>query len=419
MKTQNIDLPSLQPQTIILDNQTPLHYFNNKEMNVVRLEFLFQNAGKINQKKPFVATITNAMLTEGTESFTAFQIAEALDYYGAFVEKNANAEASSIVFYFLKKHSESLLPYIEEIILRPKFPEKELNLNKDKLKQQQQINEQKTSFLAANKFYQSIFPCHPYGLVGTTQDFDKISQNDIAAFYDDFMAEQNTLTIIASGSLDQPFINLLNRSIGSSLRKKNVERQKIETPNYSPQTELIKVNLSSATQVSLRIGKAIVAYDSEDYLPLKVLNCVFGGYFGSRLMSNIREEKGLSYGINSALFTYSNVGVMSILADVKANKYDLAIKEVSKEMEILRSEKIEEEELNRVKNFLKGEILRSLDGSFELGERYGNLISKGISPNYFSNYLNVVNSITSSDLQALASKYFSLESFTTVVAGKV
>ncbi|MDR0790185.1 MAG: insulinase family protein [Bacteroidales bacterium] len=419
MKTNNIKLPSLKPEMANLDNQTPFAYFNNKEMNVVRLEFMFGNASKVHQNKPFVAMTANAMLTEGTENFTAFQIAEAFDYFGAFIERVANAESSSIVFYFLKKHAQRIIPYIEETILRPNFPENELNIANERHKQQQQINEQKTGFIASNKFYKSIFPSHPYGLVGTAQDFDLLNQNDISTFYDDFMAQQNALTIIASGNIDDSFIALVNRSIGSSPRKQKTMQQTIEIPQYIPQTELLKVNMAAANQVSLRLGKQTVSYNSEEYLPLKVLNCVFGGYFGSRLMSNIREQKGLSYGINSSLFTYSNVGVISVSADVKASEYELAIKEIMKEMKALQSEKVESDELNRVKNYLKGEILRSLDGSFDLGERYGYLISRGISTDYFSNYLDVVNSITAEDLQHLASTYLTPESFTCVAVGKV
>ncbi|MDR1005870.1 MAG: insulinase family protein [Bacteroidales bacterium] len=417
MKNPNIQLPSLQAQTFVLDNQTPLYFFPNKDLNVIRLEFLFANAGKINQKKPFIATIANYMMTEGTKNFTAFGIAEALDYYGAFVEKFVNHEAASVVFYFMKKHTESLMPYIEDIICRPVFPQKELKTTIDKYKQKELINQQKTSVVAANKFYESIFEKTPYCLIGEAEDFDLIERNDVTDFFNEFMAEQNQMSIIASGDIDEAFLQSVNQTLGRAARKQSKRLQLLEIPDYCAKPLPLMFSMPSASQVSLRIGKQTISHNDKDFLPLKVLNCVLGGYFGSRLMSNIREDKGLTYGINSAVLTHTNVGIMFVTADVKADKYETALKEIFSEMKILQNELIPEDELSLVKNYLKGEIMRSLDGSFDLGERFGYLISKGIDTDYFSDFANVVNSITALDLQTLAQHYLSAESFTQIVVG--
>ncbi|MDR1847169.1 MAG: insulinase family protein [Bacteroidales bacterium] len=421
MKTRinNFQLPLLQAERLLLDNQTPIHYFPNEEMNAVRLEFLFPNAGKINQNKVFTATMTNIMMTEGTSRFSAYEIAKTLDYYGAFIGRTANMESSSIVFYFLKKHSEALIDCIEDIICRPIFPDNEFKININKYRQQHQINEKKTDFNASNKFHQSIFPSHPYGAIGKLCDYDLLLRNDLVEFYNNFIADQNSLTIIASGNIDRSLLNLINRSFGALPRKTESPVRKIDFPvQIKPNDDIIRVNVPMATQVSLRLGRQTITCNDNMWMSLKVLNCAFGGYFGSRLMSNIREQKGLSYGINSILFSYKKAGVIYVSADVKANEYELAIKEIRNEMDILRNEKMKEEELNRIKNYLKGEIMRSLDGSFDLSERYAYLLSKGMPTDYHSKFLETVNTITTSDLQTLTAQYLAPETFIQVAAGK-
>jgi predicted Zn-dependent peptidase len=421
MNINNLQLPSLKPEISLLDNETPFHFFVNGEMNVIRLEFLFSNAGRINQQKPFIAAITNAMLTEGTEKFSAYQIAEALDYYGAFVERVANMESFSIVFYFLEKYSENILPYIKQIILHPLFPQKQLDICIEKLKQQQQINEQKTSFIASKEFYHRIFNDNPYGQTGSSQDFDFITQKDISNFYDQYIAVQNSLTIIASGNITDRFCEGIKMLFGKSQRRKNISENDFLHINVNTQQkgEKYLTSMQNAQQVSIRLGKKIIKYSHNDFLPLKVLNTVLGGYFGSRLMTNIREEKGLSYGISSSVFSYKNAGVFLISADVKAEEYNLAIEEVKNELQKLIDEPIKEQELKRVRNYLTGDIIRSLDGSLDLGERYAYLISKDMPLDYFYKYMTVTRSITATELQQIAKKYLNPNTFIQIAVGKV
>jgi predicted Zn-dependent peptidase len=416
---KNIKLSSLESEKRILDNGTSFHFFSDSQMNVIRLEFLFADAGKTNQSKPFVATITNSLLTEGTEKFTAFQIAEALDYYGAFVERTTNMESSSIVFYFLKKHSDNLLQYIEQIIQHPVFPEEQLEISIHKLRQQQKINEQKTSFSASNEMYRRLFPSHPYGSVGSTKDFDTITRNDICSFYNQHLQGQKALTIIASGDITAQFGLSINSFFGKEKRNTNAVNCVNEPPMQIPSSEISLLHLPNSQQVSLRLGKRTITHNNSSFLSLKVLNTVLGGYFGSRLMTNIREQKGLSYGINSGLFSYWKAGVMYVSADVKAEQYDLAMKEVCNEMSRLIDETISKEELDRVKNYLTGDIIRSLDGTLDVSERSAYLLAKQLPVNYFNEYLEIINDITPSKLQSLARQFLNPDSFIKIATGKV
>jgi len=151
---------------------------------------------------------------------------------------------------------------------------------------------------------------------------------------------------------------------------------------------------------------------------MQILNTILGGYFGSRLMTNIREEKGLTYGISSFIMTYKHAGFLVIATDVKAENRELAVTEVFNELEKLRTQAISTEELELVRNFLLGDMIRNFDGPFATSDNYRGLLDLGLTPDYFHEFFKVLLNITAEELHALAKKYLQKEDFITVVAGK-
>ena len=145
--------------------------------------------------------------------------------------------------------------------------------------------------------------------------------------------------------------------------------------------------------------------DAADYHLMRVVNTILGGYFGSRLMRNIREERGLTYGISSGIITMEDAGYLVIGTDVKKQFTQLAIDEVYREIERLRLEPVSAVELRTVKNYLAGKLLNSVDTPFALAEKFKNIYLYGLTYGFYQNYLKTLNDITPEVIQTVANRY--------------
>ena len=157
---------------------------------------------------------------------------------------------------------------------------------------------------------------------------------------------------------------------------------------------------------------------NEDYIKLQILNTVLGGYFGSRLMKNIREDKGFTYGIGSAIIPLKNSAYFFISAETGSDVTFQAVEEIYKELRKLKEQPIPIEELDLVKNYKTGEIMRSLDGPFAISDLTKLTIQFDLDADYFSKYISVIRNITSSELQDLAIKYFNENDLYELIVGK-
>lgn len=401
----NFTLPSLEATKYVLDNGLKVYAFENKNMDVVRLEFFFESGGTMNQNQIYSASSVNSLITEGSSKHSAIEIANTIDFYGAFIEKSLDKEGSNVCFYFLKKHQESLIPCFEEIIKDPVFPQTELETYLQRLRKQFLVNQQRTDHLARNNFYELAFGKeHPFGIKGSLEDFDLLERRHLIDFYNSFY-DSNQCSIIVSGNVDDRLIFLLNKYFGTSDWKNRGDMKK-KTLIFSENVKVISmIDLPSAVQASIRMGLKTISVKHEDYMGLMVLNTLLGGYFGSRLMSNIREDKGYTYGISSILYSFKDIGVFLIGADVKQENCQDAINEIYIEIEKLQDSLVEDYELQRVKNYMMGNLLRSMDGSFELADNFRPLLKYGFDVDYYQRYMRVIAQITKEEIRLLAQKY--------------
>ncbi len=404
----NFTLPSLEATKYVLDNGLKVYAFENKNMDVVRLEFFFESGGTMNQNQIYSASSVNSLITEGSSKHSAIEIANTIDFYGAFIEKSLDKEGSNVCFYFLKKHQESLIPCFEEIIKDPVFPQTELETYLQRLRKQFLVNQQRTDHLARYNFYELVFGKeHPFGIKGSLEDFDLVERKHLVDFYNSFYSS-NKCSIILSGNIDSGLIALLNRYFGQNDWKDRGE-MKEKSLVFSENRRIIKtIDLPSSVQASIRIGSKTISVKEKDYMGLMVLNTLLGGYFGSRLMSNIREDKGYTYGINSILYSFRDVGMFLIGADIKQENCQDAINEIYIEIEKLQNDLVEDIELERVKSFMMGNLLRSLDGSFELAENFRPLLKHGFGSDYYERFLDTISHITKEEILVLAQNYLNI-----------
>ncbi len=400
-----------------LDNGIPLHLILSGTQPVVRIELIFKSGNWYEPSKG-CAHFVAKMLSEGTINYTAKQLQEKFAYYGAFPEFNSGMDMASVTVYTLSKHLEALLPLLIEIISESNFPEKEFESSKNITLQGLKVSKEKTSFLAGSKFREMLFGAeHPYGYFLSEEAIEKVQVNSLQDFYKKNYTVNNC-EIIISGGGEVDFSALVNKYLGQGNWGKSdtlPNKGKSHSSTYFTKNELI--NKEGAVQSSIRMGKKLFTNSHPDYFNLYFLNEIFGGYFGSRLMQNIREEKGYTYGVNSSIVTYKNEGYFVIGTDVKREFTQQTIDEVYKEMKRMKEEKVSDNELETVRNFMLGSFVNSITTPFEVADKFKTIHFNGLGYDFYKNYFNALQNISADALMATANKYFDENSISESVAG--
>ncbi len=406
-----------EPEKFCLNNGIPVFSINSGTQDVVKIDLIFE-AGSVRQLKPLVAFSTNMMLKEGSSKYSSSQIAEMLDYHGAYIETINQKDLTIVSLYSLNKHLEKLLQLLADICFNPNYPEKEFDVFIQKQRQEYLVNIEKVKYLAMQNFNQLIFgKNNPYGRIFKLNDFDELSSIDLRNFHKRFYNAANC-KIIISGKIKDDIFGLLNLNLGSFKADTNfkTDNVNIEIPaSIDRKNFIFKEN---AMQSAIRIGKILLNKTHPDFMGLTVLNTVLGGYFGSRLMMNIREDKGYTYGIGSGLVSLHNSGYLFITSEVGAGVSKDAINEIYNELRKLANEKIPEDELNLVRNYMLGSFMRSIDGPFPLAEKYRSVLEYNLDFGYYSKLIETIKNITSDNLLNLAQKYFTEDTMIELLVGK-
>ncbi len=399
-----------------LDNKVPVHIISGGSQEILKIDFIFQ-AGIWHQKSPLIARATNSLIKEGTKKYSSAEIANGIDQYGAYLQTECDYDRASITVFTLSKYLEKILPFIKEILTQPTFDTKEFDIYKQNAFQKHKINLEKVSYIARNEFMKQLFgDKNSYGRIASEKDFQSLNNNDIIEHYNSFYNLGNC-EIIVSGNVNDIVLSTLNRSLGDiKTNPVSIEHLNSEIPNLKPQK--IYKEKEKALQSAIRIGKLMPTKTHPDYFKLQILNTVLGGYFGSRLMKNIREDKGYTYGIGSGILSLQNAGYFYISTEVGANVTTKALDEIYKELKKLNSELIPQGELNLVKNYLLGNFLKACDGPFKMAALFENVHFYGFDFDFYNRYIYAIKNVTSNELQEVANKYLTIESLTEIVAGK-
>ncbi|MBC7863850.1 MAG: insulinase family protein [Bacteroidia bacterium] len=400
-----------------LDNEIPVYSIDSGSQELVKIEFIFK-AGMYFQASPLLAVSTSSMMENGTVNYTAEQISEHLDFYGSHYETGVGQDYSSIALYSLNKHLANSIYFAEDIIKNANFPQHEFETFLSNKKQKHLVNSKKVAVLARRKFSELIFgEKHPYGIVAQLEDYDKIKREHLLEFYAKHYNSANC-TIVVSGKLPADVLKLLNDHFGKENWGSSEIINDVLVPYSTTSEKKHFVFKEDAIQSAIRIGRPMFSKNHPDYFKFQVLNTVFGGYFGSRLMANIREDKGYTYGIGSGLSPLVHGGYFGISTEVGVDVTTKCLEEIYKELKLMREELIPEEELQLVKNYITGIFLRSVDGPFSLADKFKGIWEFGLGYDYFDNYLKAVKTVTAQELKDLANKYLKEEDMIELVVGK-
>lgn len=413
--TADFRFPEIAPEQHILQNQIPLYVIDAGSQALCKIELVL-NAGNFYENGALIASATNSLIREGTATKTAGQIAETLDYYGAFLETAVYKDKASIILYSLNKHLEKTLPVLIDIVQHAVFPEKELTLYKTNQKQRFLVNQQKVDFVARNHFNALLFKDTGYDQFAEAEHYDKLSRQQLQDFYRQRYAG-NGMYVVIAGKVDANVLPLVKQAFGS-LTVLAERESKPYSNSISGRHELF-IEKKDAMQSAIRIGRRLFNKTHHDYFGMQLVNTILGGYFGSRLMSNIREDKGYTYGIGSGIASLLHDGFFYISTEVGVDVTTATLTEIYKEIEILQNNLIPNEELDLVKNYLLGTFLRSVDGPFAISEKFTSIKDYGLANEFYKNYVTYIKQAKAEDLLALAQKYLNKNELSELVVGKI
>jgi predicted Zn-dependent peptidase len=399
----NLVLPPCKKYT--LANGVEVYAVDMGSEDVLMLNWVFY-AGNAFEKNKAVAAAVNFLLKNGTSKRTAFDINEQIDYYGAHLTRNCYSETSELTLHCLNKHLDQLLPVVSELLSDAVFPEEELHIYKQNAQQRLKVNLRKSEFVASRLIDAYLFgEQHPYGKYNNLEDYAALQREDLLPFYANHY-QHGQCIIFAAGKIPYTLISQLEKYFGS-LPLKPLDAKTPQRWPLAPasQKKIQQINDAEGVQAAIRVARNFPNRHHPDFQKALVLNNIFGGFFGSRLMANIREEKGYTYGIHSYLLNYTGESGWMISTEAGRDVSADTIKEIYNEMQGLREEPVDEEELLMTRNFMIGSILGDLDGPFQVIARWKNLVLNNLDESYFYRGIQIIKTISAAELQELANKY--------------
>ncbi|OFY62017.1 MAG: hypothetical protein A2Y71_04395 [Bacteroidetes bacterium RBG_13_42_15] len=406
---------SVPAESVSLKNGIPLFLISAGTEDVMRMEFIFR-AGMVKEYLPLLATSTNMMLTEGSEKYSSEELNSVLDFYGIFLSLSVEKDTAGLTVYFLNKHIEKVLELIREVLFRPVFPEKELNLLMKKRLARFKVARERVQHLAMDQFFESVFgPHHPYGRQVYENDFNGMCPSLLADFHAKFYTPEK-MTVIISGRIHEQTVAYSEKYFGN-MRSKEIYIEDPENVIKGADQRKKHIEKASAVQTAFRIGSATINKRHSDYPGLKFLNVLLGGYFGSRLMKNIREEKGFTYGIHSFVSSMDLAGYKVISTEAGKKNRELVADEIYKEIGMLQKNPVGNDELEVVRNYMSGEMIRMFDGPFATAESFKAVWEFGLDFNYFIRLMNTIRTITPDEIIRLANTYYNIDDLYEITSG--
>lgn len=414
-----LQAPSLVPISTIkfvkpfVSNSLPceLIWINDVADETVRFELHF-NAGTIHGDI-LVSSLTSALLLSGTNTKTTTQIHEELNFLGAYVDLQVSTESAVVVVYCLREYFDSVLEILFDALANVVFPQQEIEDLLQDRKQQFLVNSQKMSFLARRIFNTHFYTNDErYGRITTLEMYNNVSQEIICDFHKKYYLN-GLERIVCVANIDEKLIQKWHERFALWNNKQPMnfltELQNTPTDIYEEKEDAI--------QTAIRIGFPLFNKTAHDYVGMSILQTILGDYFGSRLMSNLREDKGYTYGIGSGILETFATGHLIIATEVKKEAQADALVQIKHEIQRLKDEKVSEEELQLVKNYLLGQLLKGADGSDALMDLFLNVHLHNLDLDFYNRYIKRVKNITSEELQQLAQQYLDIEKATIVKVG--
>lgn len=400
-------------ETETLANGLKLHLIDCSTRPVVRLSIAV-HAGTSWQQHPFVATSAANLLGEGSNRLTAQQIAEQLDFVGSFYDVSVDRDWAVVTVCCLTKFLKPTLDIASEILFHPSYPASELDTYRTKRREELLLNRSKVGFVAREELSKALYGVdHPYGISSPDEAYESLDRDEVIDFYHTCYTASNSFAVV-SGNIStqtrQQIVEFLEQMPDSKSLPERTIAQPCGTGSHHTSFE-------GAVQCAVRIGRVMFDRSAPDYIGMQVLTSVLGGYFGSRLVANLRERNGYTYGVWSAMVNFDRSGYMAIATEVRGDAAQDAVEQIFNEIKRLQTEPVGYDELETVKNVMSGEVMRILDGPFGIADVAIENIQNGTTNSYTTDFVDQLRNTTPQQVQQLAQQYFDRNDFTVVTVG--
>lgn len=405
----------IMPHKAVLSNGVPVYIIKGGTQDVLRIDLLVRGGYSI-QERPLQALFTNRMLREGTSDYKAEEISRLLDYYGAWIEMYSLQECNRITLYTLGRYLEPMLDMLESMVKRPLFPSENLETIRANNKAFYHINSRKVDVVAQRHFEKAIWgENHPLGHIVCAEDYDAITEELLRKFHSLYYGSQS-MAFFISGNVDDKCVAAIEKRFGDIWGSNENIDFAVAPPVSVPGASKVKIN--GVLQSGIRVGRMVMDTSHPDFHRFRFLTVILGGYFGSRLMSNIRERNGYTYHIEAEIDAYGSRNAFMISTETDNEYVEPLLAEVDKELKRLRDEYVPKEELELVRNYTLGELCREYEGVLPKAEVFISLWLSGQPFEAVNDYLDTVCSVSQTELRSLAQEYLSPEQMSQIVVGE-
>jgi predicted Zn-dependent peptidase len=399
------------PEVMTLDNGTSLVVNRADHLEVVRLEFIFR-AGNWFERKPGVSFFTIKSMSDGTKKRTSNEVAGLIDSYGSFLELDHGLDYSTLSISFPVRHFKEILAIIRELLFDSVFPEQELKIRKQRRIQSLKIEEKKNNLVANKAFRELLFQSnHPYGRKLTEPKINDLEPEDLRNFYD--LHIRSYYGIYLTGNVPDELIKLVQQYFGQN--QQELQNSGAFFPEGEQEEKEKVITKPESVQSSVRLGNFAIARKHPDYFKLAFTTVILGGYFGSRLIQNIREDKGLTYGIYAQIINLKNNHYWMISTETKKELLETCKDEIISELRGLIQNPPTKQEITTVKNYITGSLLNSMSNPFQVTEKFKMIRLYELPSDYFDAYLDAIHRYQADDCIDMSKQYLNPDDMLSVV----
>ncbi|MNK01807.1 Peptidase M16 inactive domain protein [compost metagenome] len=411
-ETKQVDhISFVKPQVFDVTQEVKLLWMKEVPNETVRLD-LFFDAG-ITRGDRSIPAIVHSLLLSGTTEFSSVEIHEQIDKLGGFLDTDISFETAVVSIYCLREHVRQISNIVANAIQGLTFRENEVEDVLRSMRQQFAVNQQKVKYVAQQQFRKHLFESNAnYSTISMESDYDEANLLAYKKYWKEhYLHGLTRITLV--GDLEQDEVDALIDLFG----KWAVDGKVDHAGGFVFQAKRIDFPKEDAVQCALRMGRFLFTKSHPDYIDFQVLNTILGDYFGSRLMSNIREDKGYTYGIGSGVMDMNQTGYFVIVTEVGKEVLDKTLHEIKSEMERLQNELVPDDELDLVKNYMLGQLLKSADGPYAMLDMYNSVDLYGLTLDFYDEAIRKIKQISPARIQELAKQYLKFEDFLIITAG--
>lgn len=403
----------------ILDNGITLLHSGKTVLPIVTVAVAIK-AGSVAEppEKSGLANLTADLLNEGTKGRSSKQISDAIEFVGGSLSTSGGSDYITVSLSVLKKDIELGFDLLSDVILNPAFSDDEIKRRKTSIKNSIIQQKEEPDVIASKAFYEAVFGKHPYGrpVEGTEETLDRITREDISSFYKEHYLPNNTIVTVV-GDISKTELNSLLKRYLMIWQKKDNGELLLPTTEFKDKPKVIKIQ-KTLTQANIILGHLGIKRDNPDYYAVYVMNYILGGGgFVSRLMDNIRDNKGLAYDVHSSLSANKHSGSFQAGLQTKNESANTAIEEILKEMERISTEQVSDKELGDAKSYLTGSFPLRIDSNRKLAGFLTSVEFYELGLDYVDNYRKFIEAVTKDDILRVARKYLNTKNYVLVVVG--